>query len=113
MSKTAIPRLEGVGTAWLAAYTLPVTRELVECVPSLKSISPKPVIAVATMGLVPMSPVTDVTPVVVIPVSVKMAKWPAVPRSTESNADAEEARRKKRVMERRSIVKLLVLVWLL
>jgi hypothetical protein len=30
-----------------------------------------------------------------------------------ANTDAEEARRKKRVMERRSIVKLLVLVWLL
>jgi hypothetical protein len=32
------------------------------------------------MGLTPMSPVTDVTPVVVMPVLVKMAKSPAVPR---------------------------------
>ena len=42
----------------------------------------KPVRAVAAMGLVPMSPVTLVVPVVVTPDLLKMAKSPAVPRST-------------------------------
>jgi hypothetical protein len=52
------------------------------------------------MGLVPMSPVIDVTPVVVMPVLVKMANVPAVPRLTgSSTANAEARRTKKRVME--------------
>eukprot|EP00964_Phaeocystis_antarctica_P002884 scaffold1531_cov59-Phaeocystis_antarctica.AAC.9 len=42
----------------------------------------KPVRAVAAMGLVPMSPVTWVVPVVVTPDLVRMAKSPAVPRET-------------------------------
>jgi len=100
---------------WEAPNTRPppVTITLPEDVPAVFCISPKPVIAVTAMGLVPMLPFTVEPTVVVTPDLDKMAKWPAVPRSTESNADAEEARRKKRVMERRSIVMLLVLVWLL
>ena len=38
--------------------------------------------AVAAMGLVPMSPVTKVTPVVAMPDLVRSANHPAVPRST-------------------------------
>jgi hypothetical protein len=46
------------------------------------AISPNPVMAVAAIGLTPISPTTVVVPVVVIPVSVRIAKLPAVLRST-------------------------------
>jgi len=48
--------------------------------------------------------VTEVTPEVEIPVLVKMANLSVVPRLTRSSADAEEARRTKRVTARKSIV---------
>ena len=40
----------------------------------------KPVMAVAAMGLVPMSPPTEVLPVLVMPDLVRSANPPAVPR---------------------------------
>eukprot|EP00964_Phaeocystis_antarctica_P147335 scaffold113891_cov69-Phaeocystis_antarctica.AAC.2 len=47
--------------------------------------------AVAAMGLVPMSPFTEVTPVVVTPDLVRTAKSAAVPRTTGSVASCSGA----------------------
>jgi hypothetical protein len=45
-------------------------------------ISPNPVMAVAAIGLAPISPVIAVVPVDEIPVFVRIAKLPAEPRFT-------------------------------
>jgi hypothetical protein len=73
MSLMAVINLEGVGLGYPAAYTFPVTKLLVENVSLESIISPKPVMAVLVMGLVPTLPFTLVTPVVVTPAFVKMA----------------------------------------
>jgi len=50
--------------------------------------SPKPVMAVLSIGLTPISPVIDVVPVADIPDFERMAKLPAVPSSTGSGFTA-------------------------
>jgi hypothetical protein len=65
----------------------------------------KPVMAVPVMGLVPMSPVTEVTPLAVRPDLVKMANCLDVPRSTGPSAEAE-ARRTKRGQHGKALLEL-------
>ena len=62
--------------------------EVVEKVPEESRTSPKPVIAVTAIGLVPILPVTREPGVVVTPDLDKMANLTAVPRSTRSTRGA-------------------------
>ena len=63
-----------------------------------------PVMAVAAMGLVPTSPVTEVMPVVLTPVLDRMAKSSAVPRLTSSMALAPKRLNVRRSGPRESMV---------
>ena len=58
---------------------VPLTRAEVENSPVML-LRAKPVMAVAVMGLVPMSSPTEVLPVLVMPDLVRSANPPAVPR---------------------------------
>ena len=60
--------------------------------------------AVAAMGLVPMSPVTEVMPVVLTPVLDRMEKLSAVPRLTSSMALAPKRLNVRRSGPRESMV---------
>jgi hypothetical protein len=66
----------------LDAYTFPVTCVDVENTPEASATNENPVIAVAAMGLTPMSPVTTEFGTVEIPDFARITKLPAVPRST-------------------------------
>ena len=66
----------------MAAYTFPVTRDDVEKVFEGSIVNPNPVMAVLSIGLTPISPTTEVVPVVETPVFVRITKLPAVPSAT-------------------------------
>jgi hypothetical protein len=53
-----------------------------ENVPEPSSARPKPVMPVAAIGLTPISPTTNVGPVVLIPAFARILNWPAVARLT-------------------------------
>ncbi len=55
----------------------------------VSAINPKPVMYVAAAGLTPIFPVIEVVPVVEIPVFVKIAKFPAVPRTLAGTVFAD------------------------
>jgi len=68
MSSTAVVRFAGVGLAYPGAYTFPVTNVDVENALDAGRINENPVMKLAAAGLIPISPVTCVVPVVEIPV---------------------------------------------
>ena len=81
-----------------------MTSDDVENVVVESKMSEKPVMAVAGMGLVPTSPVTEVMPVVLTPVLDRMAKSSAVPRLTSSMALAPKRLNVRRSGPRESMV---------
>jgi hypothetical protein len=86
MALTDALSMAGVGAEWEAPYRWPVTIALAEnsASPAVVGVNEKPVRAVAAIGLVPTLPHTLEPGVVDTPDLLKMAKLPAVPRSTGS-----------------------------
>ena len=82
MSPTAVVILLGAGELKFDAYTWPETCAEVEF--EVAGVRRTPVIAVEAVGLTPMWPVIADGGTVEMPDSVRMAKSPAVPRSTGS-----------------------------
>ena len=75
-------------------------KTLTENSPVASSVIPKPVMAAPVMGLVPMSPVTEVTPVVVMPAFVRSANPSAVPMSTAGKGSAAALAKRTARMQR-------------
>src|ERR1039457_3946484 len=78
----AVVRLTGVGSAKPGAYTFPVIwADVANGLPAVRS-KANPVMAVAPMGLTPISPVIAEVGIVEIPDLARITKLPAVPRFT-------------------------------
>jgi len=110
---TAVVSTVGVGALLETTNTPPSTNVLVKegTDPVFEGDSAKPVIAVPAMGLVPTSPHTSDPDVVVTPDLLKMAKLPAVPRSTASKADARAKFAARKTNERTSFIILLLFLY--
>src|SRR5579859_1514828 len=91
MSRTAAVSIAGVGGSKFDAKSWPVTSADVVKVVGGADIA-KPVRSDAAAGLRPMSPTTDVTPVVETPDLARMTKFPAVPRLTTGGPVIDDRR---------------------
>ena len=80
--------IEEVGLAYPGAYIFPDTSDDVENGLSVVRPRPNPVMNVAAAGLIPISPTTEVAPVVEIPDFAKTVKLPAEERLTASGPAA-------------------------
>ena len=83
----AVVILTGVGLAYVGAYIFPVTKDDVENAPPAGRINANPVMKVAAAGLIPISPLIWVVPVVETSVFASIAKLAAVPRFTAVRPD--------------------------
>ena len=109
---TVFSEIEEIGDKAVLKYSKTFDKVLMESLAVMNAdvenaladgrINPNPVIYVASAGLIPMSPTTEVVPVVDIPVFERTTKLPAVPRLTAAGPAASAMLGRARVATRES-----------